>query len=103
MKLSLKIFCEPLPECESRFVITENEAYFAPYLKNLDHPRLIDLLSQVFDLEDPEVIEGVINQDLKEGRIAVGHHDPLTGEVRTTINIPNDRLKGRLKEVFGGV
>lgn len=101
MKKWLKLFDEPLEGCESRFVITQERAYFHPITEGKNRPVLIDILAQIFDLEDPEVIERVINRDLKEGRIAVGHHDPLTGEVRTMISAPNDRLKERLKEVFG--
>lgn len=40
---------------ESRFVITEERAYFHPISKGKNKPSTIDILVQIFDLEDPDV------------------------------------------------
>ena len=101
MKLWLKLFDGPPEDCESRFVITEDAVYFAPYIASLDKPGTIDILAHVFDLEDPEVY-GEVSGKLIGGRIIRGHYDPSTKEVVIMgPSGPSAYLRRRIEDVFG--
>ena len=100
MKLWLRLFGQPPGDCESRFVITEDAAYFAPYIASLDKPGTIDILAHVFDLEDPEVYSDVSGK-LTGGRIIRGHYDPSTKEVVIMgPSEPSVYLRRRIGDVF---
>lgn len=66
---------EPPKTRESRFVITEDEAYFYPVAEGKNTPSTMDILAQLFDLNDPEVVNDVCNK-LVNGEIVKGHYDP---------------------------
>ncbi len=92
---------EPPKTRESRFVITEDDAYFYPVAKALNKPSTIDILAHVFDLEDPEVYSDVSGK-LVGGRIIRGHYDPSTKEVVILgPSEPSAYLERRIEDVFG--
>ena len=66
---------EPSKVLESRFVITEDGAYFRPIARGKNTPTTMDILAHLFDLNDPEVINEVCNK-LVNGEIVKGHYDP---------------------------
>ena len=85
----------------NRFVITEDRAWFVPYRTEFDWPVLRDILSEIFDLDDPEVYRDVRDR-LAVSRIIVGDYYPKTKEV--VIQVPletNDYVEMRIREVFG--
>ncbi len=91
----------PSKDHESKFVITEDEAYFVPFIKTLNKPSTIDILAHAFDLEDPEVYSNVRDR-LAGGRIVRGYYDPSTKDVMILgPNQPSAYLKKRIGEVFG--
>ena len=101
MKRWLKLFDEPIESCENKFIITEDEAYFVPFIKTHNKPGTIDILAHVFDLEDPEVYADVSGR-LIGGRIIRGHYDPSTKEVVILgPTEPSAYLHRRIKDVFG--
>jgi hypothetical protein len=101
LKKWLKLFDEPLESCENKFVITEDRAYFVPFVKALNKPGTIDILAHAFDLEDPEVYNDVSGR-LIVGKIIRGHYDPYTKEVVIlSPTEPSAYLKRRIKDVFG--
>ncbi len=92
---------EPPKTRASRFVTTEDAAYFVPFVKALGKPGTTDILSHAFDLEDPEVYSDVSGR-LVEGRIIRGHYDPSTGRVVVVgASEPSAYLEGRIEDVFG--
>ncbi len=101
MKKWLKLFNEPLESSENKFIITEDAAYFVPFIKALNRPGTIDILAHAFDLEDPEVYSDVSGK-LVGGRIIRGHYDPSTKEVVIMgPSEPSAYLARRVKDVFG--
>ncbi len=86
---------------ENRFVITEDKAYFVPFIKALNEPSTIDILAHAFDLEDPQVYSDVRDR-LAGGRIVRGYYDPSTKEVVILGSTePSAYLEKRIEEVFG--
>lgn len=88
---------------ENKFVITEDEAYFVPYRREIDWPIMRDILGAIFDLDDPEVYRDVEGR-FSEGRIIVGYYYPKTGHI--TIVFPEEwirHVERRIEEVFGGI
>jgi hypothetical protein len=85
----------------NRFVLTDDEAYFVPYRSELDFPPMVDVLREIFDLDDPEVYREV-RTGLAVGRIIVGDFYTSTEEV--VIQAPSERsgyVERRIREVFG--
>jgi len=85
----------------NRFVITEDRAYFVPCRREFDWPDMMDVLREIFDLDDPEVCREVRG---KLGKIIVGDYFPSSKEV--IIQVPletSDYVEKRIEEVFGGV
>jgi hypothetical protein len=84
-------------------VITEDRVYFVPYRREFDWPNIKDILTEIFDLDDPEVYKEVEGR-FSEGRIIVGYFYPKTDHI--TIIFPEEKSRyaqERLKEVFGNV
>ncbi len=101
MELWLKLFNEPIESCENKFVITEDRAYFVPFIKTLNKPGTIDILVHAFDLEDPEIYREVSGK-LIAGKLIRGHYDPSTKEVVIMgPTEPSAYLERRIKDVFG--
>ncbi len=62
---------------------------------------MIEILGEIFDLEDATVHEEVDNK-LLEGRMILGYYDPSSKEV--VIHTPletSEYVEKRLKEIFG--
>ena len=86
---------------ESRFVITEERAYFRPVAKGKNWPGTIDILARIFDLEDPDVFNDV-SERLLTGNVIRGHYEPSTRQVVIMgLSEPSAHLEGRIKDAFG--
>src|SRR5215204_5324448 len=68
----MKLYEQPIEGYRNKFVITEDESYFVPYLKKTDAPRMIDILGEIFDLNDPQIYRDVDGK-LIGGRIILGY------------------------------
>jgi hypothetical protein len=97
----LRLYDRPVEGHRNEFVITEDAAYFVPCPNN--SPALIEILSEVFDLNDPQVHSDVDGR-LFGGRIVLGYFEPATKEVviQTPLEASN-YIEKRIKEVFGDV
>jgi len=85
----------------NKFVLTEQRAYFFPYRREFCFPLIVDILREIFDLDDPGVYRKVRNK-LAVGRIIVGDYYPSTEEV--VIQVPlvkSQYTEKRIEEVFG--
>lgn len=92
---------EPPKTRESRFVITEERAYFHPLSKGKNKPSTIDILAQIFDLEDANVFNDV-SERLITGNVIRGHYEPSTRQVVIMgLSEPSAHLEGRIKDAFG--
>lgn len=89
---------EPSRVLESRFVITEDGEYFHPVSNN--KPNTMEMINQLFDLNDPEVLLEV-SRKLFDGEIVRGHYDPAVRqfEILGTVE-PNANLWERIVDVF---
>ena len=98
-----KLQPKPVDDHENRFVITEDGAYFLPYLNRDDAPAMIEILGEVFDLDDPEIFREV-DDKLDEGSIILGDYRPSTEEIiiHTPLETSN-YVEKRIGEVFGDV
>jgi hypothetical protein len=97
----MELYERPLEHVESKFVITEDRAYFVPCLHT--PPTMGEILQEIFDLDDPQVF-GDVDGKLFGGRIIVGYYDPSTKEV--VIHVPSESseyVEKRIREVFGDV
>ncbi len=86
---------------DNKFVLTEDRSYFFPYRRELCFPPMMDILREIFDLDDPEVYRDVRGR-LAIGRIIVGDFFPSTQEV--IIQVPLEKCQyteKRIREVFG--
>ncbi len=70
----------PIKHIESKFVITEERAYFVPYLSKEYAPKMIEILGEIFDLDDSEIYREVDGK-LFGGRIVLGYFDPSNKEI----------------------
>ncbi len=85
---------------ENKFIITEERAYFVPYTRGMAVPKIIEILGEIFDLNNPEVVRDVDGR-IFGGRIILGYFDPSTREV--VIHTPletSDYVERRMREVF---
>jgi hypothetical protein len=95
----MELHNKPVEHVESKFAITEDAAYFVPYLDNA--PTLVEILQEIFDLNDPQVFADVDGK-LFGGRIILGYYNPYTKEI--VIHTPletSEYVERRIKEVFG--
>ena len=86
---------------DNKFVLTEETAYFVPYRSEFCFPPIVDILREIFGLDDPEIYRGVRDR-LAIGLIVVGDYFPSTKEV--IIQVPletSDYVERRIEEVFG--
>lgn len=93
----------PPNDYESKFVITEDDVWFAP-LKGPDdsQTRSIDIISRALDLENEEVVRK-LDEGLMNGKTIVGTYNPFTREVFTSGGTDTTPyIKRRVREVFGG-
>ncbi len=90
-----KLRTKPVEDHDNKFVITEDEAYFVPLV---DAPQFVEILSAIFDLDDPSVFKDV-EERLSDGRIILGRY---SREIFIDSPLePNEYVQKRLKEVFG--
>ncbi len=103
MRLRPRLFGKPPGDCESRFVITEDGAWFVPYRRELDWPPARDILAAIFDLDDPAVHERVDSM-LDSGSLMIGSYFPSGGEVIVQVPLEqSEYTRSRMEEVFGDV
>ncbi len=96
----MRLCDQPVDGYEQKFVVTEDEAYFVPYLREIDAPKMIEILGEIFNLNNPEVVRDVDGK-IFGGRIILGYYDPSTREV--IIHTPletSDYVEKRMREVF---
>lgn len=100
----LKLFERPVAYYhENRFVLTEDKAWFVPYRRELDWPPAIDILADIFDLDDPDVHESVDNM-LFDELIVIGYYFPSSGKMIVRVSLESSEYaRSRIGEVFGGV
>jgi len=94
----LTLYDRPVEGHPNKFVITEGAAYFVPCPNN--SPAMIEILGEVFDLDDPEIFREV-DDKLDEGRIILGDYYPSNKEI--SVHTPletSEYVQRRLKEVF---
>ena len=97
----LKLYEQPVDGYENKFVITEDEAYFVPYPNRMEAPQFIDILGEIFDLDDSEIYREVDGK-LFGGRIILGYYDHFNREI--IIQTPletSEYVVMRIGEVFG--
>ncbi len=94
----MRLYDRPVGGHRKKFVITEDAAYFVPCLEN--SPAMIEILGEVFDLDDPEIFREV-DDKLDEGRIILGDYHPSTKEmiVHTPLET-SSYVERRIGEVF---
>jgi hypothetical protein len=97
----LRLYDRPVEGHPNKLVITEDAAYFVPCPNN--SPALVEILGEVFDLDDPRVHRNVDGR-LFGGRIILGNFEPATKEavIRTPLETSGYVEKG-IGEVFGDV
>ncbi len=89
---------EPPRTRASRFVITEDEAYFYPVFDN--KPNTMEMINQIFDLNDMDVFRDVCKK-LVGGEIVRGHYDPSNKQFEILGPVePNADLWERIADVF---
>ncbi len=94
----MRLYDRPVEGQPNKFVITEDAAYFVPCQNN--SPAMIEILGEVFDLDDPRV-HGDVDGRLFGGRIVLGYFEPATKEV--VIHTPLETssfVEKRIEEVF---
>jgi hypothetical protein len=97
----LRTYKQPVEGYENKFIITEEESYFVPYVDKGNAPRMIEILGEIFDLDDPKVHDEVDGK-LLEGSVILGYYDPSNKEI--AIHTPletSEYVEKRLKEIFG--
>jgi hypothetical protein len=97
----MKLHEKPLDHVENKFIITEDEAYFLPYLDRAEAPPFIEILGEIFSLDDPDIYREVDGK-LFTGKIILGYYEPSIKEA--VIHVPLESSKfveRRIKEIFG--
>jgi hypothetical protein len=99
----LKLYQQPIEGYENKSLITAERAYFLPYLDRVEAPRFLEILSIIFDLDDPEIYRE-IDGKLFGGRIILGYFDTSTKEIDVHVPLEtSEYVKKRTKEVFGDI
>ena len=85
---------------DNKFVLTEDRSYFFPYRREFCFPLIVDILREIFDLDDPDVYREV-RASLAVGKVIVGDYFPKTKEV--VIQVPLEKsqyTEKRIRKVF---
>ncbi len=89
---------EPPRTRPSKFVITEDEAYFSPVSNN--KPNTMEIVNQIFDLNDMDVFRDVCKK-LVGGEIVRGHYNPTIRQFEILGPVePSADLWERIVDVF---
>ncbi len=81
--------------------MTEEKAYFFAVAGDENIPWFVDILAELFDLEDIEVVE-TLDRKWDNGKLILGY---LEADGGLDIHVPSERteyVEKRLQEVFGG-
>ncbi len=95
----MELHDQPLRGQKNKFVVTEDKSYFVPCASGKDAPSFADILAEIFDLEDPEVVEA-LDEKVDSGKLVFGYLE-TNGEL--DIHVPlnqNEYVEKRLQEVF---
>lgn len=98
---SVKLYRVPVEGEVNKFVLTGSRGYFAVYNEEEKSPDFVQLLHEIFNLDDEEVVREV-DRALAEGRVILGYWNPETREL--DVHAPHERtsaVEERLREVFG--
>ena len=96
----MELHDHPVSGQKNKFVVTEEEAYFLPVLPD-DAPRFVDILVEVFDLDNPEAVK-VLDEKFDSGKLILGY---LEADGELDLHVPSNRseyVNKRLKEVLDG-
>ncbi len=94
----MELHAHPVQGQKNKFVVTEEEAYFFPVALG-DAPRFVDILAQIFNLNDPEVVKA-LDEEVENGKLILGY---LEADGGLDIHVPlerNEYVEKRLQEVF---
>ncbi len=97
----MQLHDHPVSGQKNKFVVTEEDAYFVPVASGEDAPRFVDILAEVFDLEDPEVVKALDEED-DNGKLILGYWEEDGG---LDIHVPleqSEYVNKRLQEVLRG-
>ena len=97
----MRLYDRPGEGHRNKLVITADAAYFVPCPNN--SLALVEILGEVFDLDDPRVHRDVDGRFFG-GRIILGYFEPATKEavIRTPLET-SGYVEKRIGEVFGDV
>jgi hypothetical protein len=96
----LELHVHPVQGQRNKFVVTEEEAYFLTVASG-DVSPFVDILAEIFDLDDPEVVKA-LDEGFDNGTLILGY---LEADGGLDIHVPLERseyVEKRLQEVFGG-
>ena len=96
----MELHNKPVEDVENKFVITEERAYFLPCEDRTEVAQFIEILREIYYLDDSRVFEEVDGK-IDLGRIILGYYDPSTQEIDVHVPLEiNEYVEKRLKEVF---
>ena len=96
----MELHGKPVDHIENKFVITEDRAYFLSYSNTKETPWFMEILEDIFDLDDHEVSSNV-EERISEGKIIMGYYEPLIE--RLEVHVPletSEYVEKRIREVF---
>ncbi|PLS82735.1 MAG: hypothetical protein CYG60_23670 [Actinobacteria bacterium] len=93
----MELHDHPVRGQKNKFVVTEEEAYFFPVASDEDVPLFVDILAEVFNLNDPEVVR-VLDEKFDGGKLILGYLE-ANGELDIHVQCGTERVRG--EEVAG--
>ena len=93
----MELYDHPVPGQKNKVVVTEEEVCFFPVASGENAPKFVDILAEVFDLEDPEVVK-VLDESLDSGKLILGYLEADGGlDIHVALE---ENVNKRLVEVF---
>ena len=95
----MELHDHPVRGQKNKFVVSEEEAYFLPVASDKAVPSFVNILAEIFDLEDPEVVK-VLDKSFDGGKLILGY---LEADGELDIHTPSEcseYVNKRLQEVF---